>query len=155
MKEYVEVAISILICQLAGIIGSFFTFSSVNTWYKTLNKPSFTPPSWVFGPAWITLYTLMGIAAFLVWKKRKEDNVKCALTIFGIQLVANSLWSIFFFGMQNPVLGLIDITVLWILILLVLLKFLKISKPAGVLLVPYLLWVSFAAVLNLSIFLLN
>jgi len=155
MKKYLRLITSILVCQLAGVIGSFSTFSSVNTWYKTLNKPCFTPPSWVFGPAWLTLYTLMGIAAFLIWEKRKENNVKGALTIFGIQLVANTLWSIFFFGMRSPLLGLIDIIILWILIFLTTIKFMKISKQAGLLLVPYLLWVTFATALNIGILLLN
>lgn len=155
MKKSLKLIISIAICQIAGAIGSFFTIKSVDTWYQTLNKPSFTPPSWVFGPAWITLYTLMGIALFLVWQERENKDTKSALTTFGVQLLINSLWSILFFGMQNPLLGLVDIVILWTLIILTIIEFIKISKPAGILLIPYLLWVTFASVLNLEIFLLN
>lgn len=155
MKNYLGLITSIIVCQLAGVVGSFSTFSSVNTWYKTLNKPFFTPPSWVFGPAWLTLYTLMGIAVFLIWEKRKETNVKSALTVFGTQLVANTLWSIFFFGMQNPLLALVDIIILWVLILLTIIKFIKISRVSGILLFPYLMWVTFAMMLNIGIVLLN
>lgn len=148
--------ISILVCQLAGLIGSIFTRASVSSWYVSLSKPSFTPPSWVFGPAWITLYVLMGISAFLVWSKGFNNReVKAALIIFGIQLILNALWSAAFFGLRSPFGGLIVIVILWLAILVTILRFLNISTAAGLLLVPYILWVSFAAVLNLSLFLLN
>jgi len=156
MKNFIKFIISIIICQLAGIIGSFFTVKSVSTWYLTLNKPSFTPPSWLFAPAWISLYFLMGVALFLVWsssdplKKRRP-----AIILFGFQLFLNALWSIAFFGLQSPLFGLIVIIVLWILILLTIIGFFKISKIAGWLLIPYILWVSFATILNLAILVLN
>jgi len=148
--------ISILVCQLAGLIGSIFTRASVSTWYVTLNKPSFTPPSWVFGPAWITLYVLMGISAFLVWSKGFNNReVKVALIFFGIQLILNAFWSAAFFGLRSPFAGLIVIAALWVFILLTILFFFRVSLTAGVLLLPYIAWVSFAAVLNFSIWRLN
>ncbi len=156
MSNITKLIISIVICQLAGVIGSFFTMDAIPVWYDTLAKPSFNPPSSVFGPVWVFLYLLMGISLFLVWKEDlKNKHVKTAFMIFMIQLVFNAAWSIVFFGMRSPVGGLIVIVILWILILITTLKFLKISKTAGMLLVPYLLWVTFAAILNYSIFTLN
>ena len=147
---------SIIVCQLTGVLGSIFTRPAIPTWYATLKKPSFTPPDGVFSPVWITLFVLMGIAAFLVWNKGLSDQrVRVALSIFVVQLILNVLWSVMFFGLRSPLAGLIEIVVLWIAILLSILYFLKVSNIAGILLVPYILWVSFAAVLNLSIWRLN
>jgi benzodiazapine receptor len=147
---------SIVICQLAGVIGSLFTRPAIPTWYATLEKPSFTPPNGVFSPAWITLFVLMGIAAFLVWNKGLSDQrVKIALSIFAVQLILNVLWSVMFFGLRSPLAGLIDIVILWIAISLTILYFFKVSNMAGILLIPYILWVSFAAGLNFSIWRLN
>ena len=143
----------IVISQLAGIVGSVFTISSIPTWYSTLQKPSFSPPNWVFGPAWIILYLLMGISAFLVWSKDKRT--KTALRIFICQLVLNALWSIIFFGFHNPFWAFIEIIALWLAILATILSFYRISRSAAYLLLPYILWVSFASVLNLSIVILN
>ncbi|MFH1589085.1 MAG: TspO/MBR family protein [archaeon] len=152
--NYFKLIAAIIITQLAGIIGSFFTVSSVSTWYVTLNKPFFNPPSWLFGPVWIILYLMMGVALYIVWNNRtKKSNT--ALTLFGIQLVLNSLWSILFFGLKNPLLAFIEIIILWVLILFTIIYFKKESKTAAYLLIPYILWVSFAAILNLAIFLLN
>jgi benzodiazapine receptor len=148
--------ISIAICQLAGIIGSVFTAPAVPTWYAVLNKPAFNPPNWLFGPVWITLYVLMGISLFLVWRKSLDiPAVKTGLTVFGAQLVLNILWSVAFFGLRSPVAGLLVIVALWIAILLTILRFTRVSEFAAILLVPYIVWVSFAAILNLSLFLLN
>lgn len=156
MVDVTKLILSIIVCQLAGFIGSIFTRASVSTWYVTLNKPSFTPPSWVFGPAWITLYVLMGISAFLVWSKGFNNReVKVALIFFGIQLILNAFWSAAFFGLRSPFAGLVVIVILWLAILLTILRFLNVSTAAGLLLLPYILWVSFAAVLNFSLFLLN
>jgi benzodiazapine receptor len=147
---------SIIICQLAGVIGSLFTTPAIPTWYATLKKPSFTPPNWVFSPVWISLFVLIGIAAFLVWNKGLSDQkVKIALSIFAVQLILNALWSVMFFGLRSPLAGLIDIAVLWVAILLSILYFFRVSSAAGILLIPYILWVSFAAVLNFSIWRLN
>jgi len=150
MKNFVKLIFSIVVCELAGIIGSFFTAPAVKTWYPTLIKPSFKPPNWLFAPVWTALFLLMGIAMFLVWKKDKKG-----LKIFFAQLFFNILWSIMFFGLKSPSLGFIVIVVLWILILATIIRFFKISKPAGWLLIPYILWVSFASILNLAILILN
>jgi benzodiazapine receptor len=151
-----KLIVSIIICQLAGVIGSLFTTPAIPTWYATLKRPSFTPPNWVFSPVWITLFVLMGIAAFLVWNKGLNDQkVKMALSIFAVQLILNVLWSVMFFGLRSPLAGLSDIAALWVAILLTILCFFKVSNTAGILLIPYILWVSFAAVLNFSIWRLN
>ena len=156
LNEIPKLIVSIVICQLAGLIGSVFTTASIPTWYLTLNKPFFTPPNWLFAPVWLTLYTLMGVAAFLVWRQGLKDRqVQRALTIFGVQLILNAFWSVAFFGLQSPVAGLIVIIMLWIAIVLTILWFLSISKPAGLLLMPYILWVSLAAALNVAIVILN
>jgi benzodiazapine receptor len=151
-----QLVISVIICLSAGFIGSVFTTPAIPTWYVTLNKPSFTPPNWLFSPVWTFLFLLMGISAFLVWNKGLDDpRVKIALSIFGIQLILNILWSAVFFGLRSPLAGLIEIAILWIAILLTILSFFPISRTAGLLLIPYILWVSFAAVLNFSIWRLN
>jgi len=156
LHNIVKLIISIVVCQCAGIIGSVFTTPAIPTWYATLQKPVFTPPSWLFAPAWITLYLLMGIAAFLIWRiGLSERRVKVALSIFLIQLALNALWSVVFFGLQSPLYGFIVIIVLWFMILLTMLRFARISSVAAWLLVPYILWVSFASVLNISIWVLN
>ncbi len=137
----------ILLSLSAGIIGSIFT--DVGDWYDNLEKPVFNPPSWVFGPVWTTLYILIGIAGYLVYKN------KLALGLFISQLVLNSLWSILFFGMQNILFALIEIFVLWLVIVSCAVVFYKVDKRATYLFVPYILWVSFAMVLNYSLFMLN
>jgi len=148
--------IAILICESAGIIGSIFTAQSVNSWYQQLNKPGFTPPNWLFGPVWTTLYLLMGISVYLVWEKRKfAKSTRTAMVLFFIQLMLNSLWSFTFFGMQAPLIGLINILLLLIFIALTMTWFYRISKPAFLLLIPYLLWVLYATALNYAIFQLN
>jgi benzodiazapine receptor len=154
--ELPKLVLSILICQAAGIIGSFFTASSVENWYPSLIKPAFTPPGWVIGLVWVILFTLMGISLFLVWRKGMErPEVKAALTVFAAQLIVNILWSLAFFGLKSPLAGIVVIVVLWTLILLTVIKFLPLSKAAALLLVPYILWVSFAAFLNITIWRLN
>lgn len=151
-----KVILFILGAEAAGLIGSVFTFPAISTWYATLIKPDFTPPSWLFGPVWTTLYALMGISAYLIWSKGyKKANVKFALNIFVVQLILNVLWSIIFFGLKNPTLAFGEIVMLWSFILLNIYYFYKINKTAGLLLVPYLAWVSFASLLNLAIALLN
>lgn len=154
--DRLKLATSLIVCQLAGLLGSLFTAPAISTWYQTLNKPSFTPPSWLFAPVWIGLYLLMGISLFLVWKKKEQDlRVNEALMIFFIQLILNAFWSIAFFGLRSPLLGLVDIILLWMGILLTIQKFFKISRNGALLLLPYLLWVSFAALLNFSLWVLN
>jgi len=155
-KDIIKLVVAIVACQCAGLIGSIFTTPNIPTWYAALEKPFFTPPSWLFAPAWITLYLLMAIAAFLVWRKGLgEEGVKCALTVFLVQLVLNALWSVVFFGLQSPLYGMVVILVLWIVILMTIIRFFKLSTAAGALLLPYILWVSFASALNISIWVLN
>lgn len=145
---------SILLPLLAGFLGSYFTLSSIDTWYQTLNKPFFNPPNFLFGPVWTILYILMGFSFYLVLtsKSKKKD---LAVKIFFVQLFLNLLWSFIFFGLQNPVLAFLEIAVLWIAIFMTIKLFLPISKNAVYLLIPYIAWVSFALILNLSIALLN
>ena len=146
---------SIIICQLAGIIGAIFTTPSISGWYTNLNKPFFNPPSWLFGPVWTLLYLLMGISLFFVWNQKKGVKTKTALIIFAIQLGLNALWSIIFFGLHSPLVAFLEIIVLWLFIILTIIKFFPISKISAYLLIPYLLWVSFAGFLNLFIVRLN
>jgi tryptophan-rich sensory protein len=151
-----RVIISVLVCQAAGLIGSVFTRPAISTWYAELQKPRFTPPDWVFGPVWISLYILMGIATFLIWRRGFHHQVvRRALAIFGVQLVLNALWSFLFFGLRSPLAGLIGISLLGIAIILTIRSFLAVSRTAALLLIPYFLWVSFASGLNLSIWWLN
>jgi len=152
MKKIWKLIISLLLPFLVSAVGGFFTSSSVSTWYVELNKPSFNPPNWVFGPVWTILYLLMGISLYLVWIKKYD---KKAFTAFGVQLFLNMLWSIFFFGMQLPLLAFIEIIFLWTAILVTIIYFYRIKKASAYLLIPYLLWVSFAALLNFFIFYLN
>ncbi len=150
--------ISIIVCESAGIVGSFFTISSIAGWYAGLVKPALNPPAWVFGPVWTTLYFMMGVALFLIWKsdpladsKRRKKGV----ILFFIQLALNALWSIIFFGWHSPGWALADIVFLWLAIAATIISFYKISKPAAWLLAPYLLWVSFASYLNYAVWMLN
>lgn len=151
-----KLVISILITEGAGIVGAIFTTRALRTWYPALKKPSFDPPNSVFAPVWTTLFALIGISLFLVWRKGVDKpGVKPALTIFGVQLGLNVLWSLLFFGLKSPFYALIDIAFLWAAILATIIAFFPLSILASVLLIPYLLWVSFAAVLNYSIWQLN
>lgn len=156
LSNLVKLVVSIIACQMAGLIGSIATTPSIPTWYAALQKPSLAPPNWVFAPVWTTLFLLMGIAAFLVWRKGlNAPGVKLALGIFTLQLVINTLWSFTFFGLRSPLAGLVTISVLWVAILLTIVVFFRISRVGAILLIPYLLWVSFASVLNAQILALN
>jgi benzodiazapine receptor len=156
LKDVLRLVVSIVVCQLAGGLGAIFTTPAIPTWYASLNKPAFNPPNWIFFPVWTTLYTLMGIAAFLVWRKGlHERRVRVALAIFAVQLVLNTAWSIIFFGQQALFAALIVIVVLWLAILINIVAFWRISRVAGALLIPYILWVSFASVLNYAVWMLN
>lgn len=156
IPNYLKLVISVIVCEFAGVIGSFFTMPATDGWYQGIVKPALNPPSWVFGPVWITLYALMGIAAFLIWKRGLDrKDVRQALYVFIVQLMLNSMWSIIFFGLQSPGGAFVEIIFLWISILISIIMFAKISKPAAWLLVPYILWVSFASYLNYSIWILN
>ncbi|MFH1369092.1 MAG: TspO/MBR family protein [Elusimicrobiota bacterium] len=157
MPTFLKLIISITVSLSAGVIGAFFTTPSVKAWYPTLLKPSFNPPNWLFGPVWTLLYILMGIALFLVWNApgANEEQKNNAMTIFFIQLALNTLWSIVFFGMHSIVGGLFVILFLSSFIIWTTVCFMLISKTAGWLMAPYILWVSFATVLNAAIWKLN
>ena len=149
-------AASIAVALAAGIIGSLFTMPSIPTWYAQLEKPAFTPPSWVFGPVWTLLYVLMGTAFFLAWKKNfKGAKRNVAIGAYALQLALNVLWSIAFFGWHSPLAGLVVIVLLWLSIAATMVVFFRVSKTAAWLLLPYLLWVSFASLLNYAVWMLN
>ncbi len=152
LKIVLVVVLSVTLGYLSGMV----TRDSINTWYPTLEKPVFNPPNWIFAPVWTLLYAMMGIAAGLVWTNGSdEQTTKKALGFFAVQFGLNALWSYLFFGLQNPLLALSEIILLWLLILETYTIFKKINKTAGLLLLPYLAWVSFAALLNASIWWLN
>jgi translocator protein len=163
-KDILRLGISIAIPLMAGVIGSIFTSESVSTWYQTIEKPSFSPPNWLFGPVWTTLYVMMGVSLFLVWrattststflKERRREKI-AALIAFGSQLILNVLWSFIFFGLRSPQLAFAEIIILLISIVVTLVIFYKISRIAAVLMIPYAVWVAFASFLNLQIWLLN
>ena len=155
-KSSFKLFFSIAICQAAGLIGTIFTVSSIQNWYKLLNQPSFQPPNWLFGPVWTILYTFMGISLYWIWiKGTKKKEVSQAIILFFIHLALNSSWSVIFFGIHNIFLALINIVVLWIFIVIVMVKFYKIDKKASYILIPYIVSVSFATVLNYNILLMN
>jgi benzodiazapine receptor len=146
----------ILLCQFAGIAGSFFTISAIPIWYAGLIKPFFSPPNWLFGPVWTVLYSLMGLSAYLVWEKRgRNKKSREAITFFAIQLLLNAIWTPIFFGARNLFLAFVVIVVLLYYIFRTISAFAKISKTASLLLWPYALWVGFASILNFSIWILN
>ena len=150
--NYKRLSISLILPQLTGIIGSFFTVSAIPTWYTTLVKPSFSPPNWLFGPVWVTLYFLMGISIYLIWQKVGKTK---DFWLFWTHLFFNAIWTMVFFGLRNPGLALINIVILLCLIVVLIIRFWKIKKTSAYLLMPYLLWVSFATYLNWAIWRLN
>jgi tryptophan-rich sensory protein len=173
INSFFKLVIAIVVSEFAGVIGSFFTFSSLPSWYAGLVKPILSPPGWLFGPVWAVLYALMGVAAFLIWSScappsrkvtdgqgkvldgQKVGDIKAALILFGVQLALNTFWSIIFFGLHNPGAAFVEIVFLWLAILATIITFARISKPAAWLLAPYIFWVSFAGYLNYSIWQIN
>ncbi len=156
MKSWMKLLISVIGCELVGVLSALFTISGIKDWYLYLNKPFFAPPNWIFGPAWTTLYFLMGVAIYLIWTQdQKKKKVKMAVQFFLAQLAVNFIWSPIFFGLRAPALGLVTILVMWGLVFMTMKKFYPISKPAFYLLVPYIAWVSFATLLNAAIVVLN
>ncbi|NYZ78465.1 tryptophan-rich sensory protein [Candidatus Micrarchaeota archaeon] len=155
-ENYWKLAASVVICLLAGFIGSFFTTPSIPTWYASLAKPAFNPPNWLFAPVWTLLYILMGVAFFLVWRKSaKNKNFKISAALFALQLFLNASWSLVFFGMRNIGGALAVIILLWLAILANIVWFWRSSHAAAALLIPYIAWVSFAAFLNYFVWMLN
>ena len=156
MKKLPKIIIAVAVCLGIGFFSGFATQSSIDSWYETLNKPAFNPPNWIFAPVWTLLYILMGIAAGIVWSKGFHHKwVKTALYHFIFQLLFNGLWSIVFFGFRSPGFALIVILVLLVLIVLTYKWFKIVNNTAAYLLLPYLLWVGFATILNFSIWQLN
>jgi len=156
----IGIGIKFIICLAvtftAPVIGSLFTRQAISDWYVHLNKPFFTPPGWLFGPVWTVLYLLMAVAVFVVWQKGfANPSVKIGLALYLVQLILNCLWTPLFFGLKMPLLAFCEIVVLWSVIVLTILSFFRISVAAGLLLVPYIVWTSFAAVLNFSLWILN
>ena|SRR3989344_5066956 len=179
MGKAIKLITSILICEGAGLVGSIFTAPAVASWYKGLSRPGFAPPDWVFAPVWTILFLLMGISLYLVWEKNWQINVSLndsnkeywnpiskrlwvgswkeenAIAVFGLQLGLNISWSVIFFGLKSPDIAFFEIIMLLFAILYTIVNFYRISKAAAFLLLPYIFWVSFAAVLNLFILILN
>jgi len=156
IRTGVKLVLFVAFCEMAGVVGAFFTTSSIPTWYAGLRKPELAPPNLVFGPVWTTLYGLMGVSLFLVWSKTRGKGFgRLAIAVFIMQLVLNVLWSYLFFGLQSPFLGVVEITILWLTIAATVAFFSRISRIAGLMLLPYLGWVSLAAYLNYMIFILN
>jgi len=156
VKQWLFLFLFVGFSLLIGFAGSQLSGSeSVPQIYNNLNQPSFSPPSWIFAPVWTILYILMGISAYLIWKRRKEENVKNSLVLFFVQIFFNLIWPIIFFGFGNYLLAFIDILLLLVLIFLTMKSFYKTSKTATYLLIPYILWVSFASFLNLTFLMIN
>lgn len=155
MNRYLKLAICITIPLLIGGISGFATATSINDWYVHINKPSFNPPNYLFGPVWTTLYILMGISFYMILQTASNEMRKKAVNIFSIQLLLNFCWSFIFFKFQLLGLAFIEIIIMWLSIIAMIIIFFEINKKAGILQIPYLLWVSFASVLNGSIWFLN
>jgi len=147
---------SIALCQGAGLVGGWATSASLRDWYPTIRKPWFTPPNWLFPVAWTTFFLLMGIALYLIWRQGTDTpGVAPALAVFGIHLILNMLWSIFFFTLRSPGWALVELVFFWLSIAASMVLFFPLSPTAAYLLAPYLVWVTFAGVLNYSIWNLN
>lgn len=145
----------IILSFTAAGVGSSFTVPQIDTWYAGLEKPSFNPPNWIFGPVWSTLYLMMAVAVWLIWKNEGWTNAPHSLGMWCFQLLLNTTWSVLFFGLENPMLAAFEIVVLWISILITIVAFWRHDRLAALLMLPYLLWVSFATMLNISIAVLN
>lgn len=156
MSNSVKLIISILIPLAIGAVSGFFTTAEIPGWYQTINKPTWNPPSWIFGPVWTTLYVMMGIALFLIWKSDVSQTAKkTAIILFAAQLGLNFFWSFIFFNQHQPGWALVEIIVMWVSILLTIFAFAAVSKTGAWLLIPYISWVSFATILNYTIWQLN
>lgn len=155
MNKLLKLLLSIVFCEGVGILGSISVIPAITTWYPHLNKPSFNPPNWIFGPVWTTLYLLIGVVLYLILEKKLKKEKEIILIIFSIQLFLNFLWSIIFFGMHLPLAAFVEIAFLWGSIVWLVINLWRFSKLASLILIPYLCWVSFAAILNLTVAILN
>lgn len=156
-NKIIILVVSILVCEMIGFIGSIFTMPALPGWYATLNKPAIAPPGWIIGVVWTTLFLLIGISLYLVWTSGNQDKklMRNAVGVFIWQMVLNIWWSVIFFGIQSPFFALIEIAFLWVAILFTIIYFYRVSFKAGLLLLPYIFWVSFAAVLNFIFWRMN
>ncbi len=154
-NELIKLITAVGLTVVLGAVGGLVTSAEIPTWYAGLTKPSFNPPNWLFGPVWTTLYILMGISCFLIWKQPASSGRNRALVLFIIQFALNFCWSFIFFGMHETGWALAEMIVLWVMILLTIFSFAQYSKIAAWLLVPYISWVSFAMLLNGAIWRLN
>jgi len=154
-RKWITLVAFLIVCLGVEFVAGLFTNLSVRDWYQTIEKPPWTPPGWVFGPVWTYLYLSMGFAAWIVWGQRAKQRVGTAMLLFGIQLALNLVWSGLFFGLQLPMVAFWEITLLWLAILATLISFWRIRRGAGLLLIPYLVWVTYASALNLAIWRLN
>ena len=151
-----KLVVSILACEAVGIIGSIFTLGAIPTWYASIQKPWFTPPNWVFGPVWTTLFLLMGVSLYLLWTSTTTRTKRqAALVVFGAQLALNLLWTYIFFGLQLYLAGFVEILVLWGTIALTIAAAFRVSRTAGYVLIPYIAWVTIATLLNYYVWILN
>lgn len=156
MSSIIKLIIAVAIPLVVGGISGYFTVTGVESWYLTLQKPSWNPPNWIFGPVWTTLYVMMGIALFLVWKEDTSSELKAiAVILFAVQLLLNFFWSFIFFKLEQPGWAFVEILVLWLMLLACIFAFGQVNKTAAWLLVPYISWVSFATILNGTIWKLN
>lgn len=155
VQRLVGVLVAVLVTLCAGLIGNLLGADAITTWYVGLEKPSWNPPNWIFGPVWTLLYVLMGIAAYLVWEQTKDSSRRAALVVYGVQLALNALWSIIFFTFKQPALAFGEIVIMWIAILATIVLFWRVRPLAGALLLPYIAWVTFALVLNFAVWQLN
>jgi tryptophan-rich sensory protein len=164
LRHAAALVISVLACSGAAAVGAIATSQSVMTWYRTLERPTWSPPDWLFGPVWTLLYAMMAVAAFLVWRRGfgvpgqipdVRPAVRIALVVFAVQLALNALWSWLFFAMRSPLAGLIEIVVLWIAIAATIALFWPLSRIAAGMMVPYLAWVTFATALNGTLWWMN
>lgn len=156
LNDLAKLVLSIIICELAGVFGALFTAQAIPAWYAGLVKPALSPPNWVFGPVWTTLYVLMGVAFYLIWKEgAKKRDVRLAMYAFGFQLFLNAIWTPIFFGLRSPFYGLIVVVMMFLAIIWTIALFHNLQKKAAYLLLPYLAWVGFATYLNFEILRLN
>ena len=156
IREIPKWIVSIIIVYIAGAIGTLFTLKEITTWYVYLIKPVCAPPNWIVGPIWSTLYIVIGTSLFLIWRKGLgRKDVQIAVLVFVVQLAINVLWSLVFFGSHSIFGGLVLVLILWVAIIINIFVFYQISKPAGLLLIPYLFWVSIESYLQYNLFILN
>jgi tryptophan-rich sensory protein len=154
-RKWTSLVVLLAVCLGAELVAGLLTNLSVRDWYLTLRKPEWTPPGWLFGPVWTYLYLSMGVAAWLVWERRTLCNIRTAMSLFAIQLLLNVVWSGLFFGLQMPMIAFWEIVLLWLAILGALLSFWRIRRLAALLMIPYLVWVTYASALTLAIWKLN